>query len=331
MSLGAIVLAATIASTSRGVVVADRGSIELFDRNLRSSWRVNGVAHATKIVAGSERVAIVDALANEVTVVELANGRASRLRTAETPVDALFVGNVLYVVDRDARMLERFGADGSRTSLALAADPAFIRESNGVLFVYARAEGVVQEVRTSPFRIGRSARTSAFGSDFEVGGGSGYVVLPRPGKIAVVTLSTMKSGGAIDVGAVPVDIAFTSSGTALSARTLAVADPSAKKVWLIEGSQSLTQAVTRGFLRGLLGLGLFGGNSSQFPTGVDRVIARGGRWYAFDSSSGTLYRFTKSKSSPIAKNLAAEEFAVTADGVFIWNDAVRRLQKPTAQ
>ena len=87
----------------------------------------------------------------------------------------------------------------------------------------------------------------------------------------------------------------------------------------------MTQAFTRGFLRGLIGLGLFGSGASQFPTGVDRVFVRGNRWYAFDSSSGSLYRFTKSSSSVIAKNIRT--FVVSADGVFVWGDAVRRLHQ----
>src|SRR2546428_14086114 len=96
---------------------------------------------------------------------------------------------------------------------------------------------------------------------------------------------------------------------------------------MIEGAQSFTQAVTRGFLRGLLGLGLFGGRASQFPTGVDRVIVRGSTWFAFDTSSGTLYRFTKSRSVVLAKGIAPSAFSVGQDGVFIWNDAVRRGQR----
>jgi len=171
----------------------------------------------------------------------------------------------------------------------------------------------------------RSVRVTPFASDFEIDSKNAYVVDPQTAKIGIVNLATMQSAGSIDVGAVPVSFAFASTGTSLTARTLAVADPSAKKVWLIEGAQSLTQAFTRGFLRGLIGLGLFGSGASQFPTGVDRVFVRGARWYAFDSSSGTLYRFNKKSSSAIAKNIRG--FVVTPEGVFVWNDAVRRLHQ----
>jgi hypothetical protein len=79
-------------------------------------------------------------------------------------------------------------------------------------------------------------------------------------------------------------------------------------------------------LRGLLGLGLFGGRESQFPTGIDRVIIRGSRWYAYDTSSGTLYRVTKSRSNVLAKGVGPTAFSVGPGGVFVWDDAVRRLQ-----
>jgi hypothetical protein len=81
----------------------------------------------------------------------------------------------------------------------------------------------------------------------------------------------------------------------------------------------MTEAVARGALRGLLGLGLFGSGASQFPTGVDRVAIRGKVWVAYDSSSGTLYRFTSRTSSVVARNVPPRGFALTADGIAWWN------------
>src|SRR5207237_8267812 len=108
---------------------------------------------------------------------------------------------------------------------------------------------------------------------------------------------------------------------------VAIAGPSAERVWMTEGAQAFGQAIARGVLRGLVGLGLDGGRQAQFPAGVDRVVIRGSRSYAYDSSSGTLYRSTKSQSSVVAKNLAPTGFTVTAEGVYVWDDAVRRLQR----
>lgn len=319
--------AQSIAATPRGIVVAHDGVIELFDRAGRNAvWRTNGLPTPGAIVTSKERVAVLDPLTNEARVIELESGRATTVRTGETPIGGVFIGSALYILERDARALERIGADGTRASVSTGADPAFVRESGDRLYVYARGEGLVQEVTTAPFALSRTAHTAPFGSDFEADAKSAYVVLPRGASIAVTELASMQPAGRIEVGAVPVSFAFTSSGTALTARTLAVADPSAKKVWMIEGAQSFTQAFTRGFLRGLIGLGLFGGNVSQFPTGIDRVVASNGRWYAYDSSSGTLYRFTKSATTVVARNAGPSRWIVTPDGVFVWDDAVRRLQ-----
>jgi hypothetical protein len=315
-----------IASTTRGIVVAHDNVIELFDRAGRNLiWKTGGLPTPQTIATSNERIAVLDSLANEARIVELTTGRATTVHTGETPIAGVFIGTTLYLLERDARALERIGADGTRASVSTGADPAFLREVNGRLYVYARGEGLVQEITTNPFAIRRSVRVTPFASDFEIDSKNAYVVDPQTAKIGIVNLATMQTAGSIDVGAVPVSFAFASTGTSLTARTLAVADPSAKKVWLIEGAQSLTQAFTRGFLRGLIGLGLFGSGASQFPTGVDRVFIRGTRWYAFDSSSGTLYRFNKTSSSVIAKNTRI--FTVTADGVFVWDDAVRRLHQ----
>ena len=310
-----------VAPTVRGVVVAHDGVVEL-----PGVWSTAGVQTPESVATSKDQIAILDPLANEVRIVELATGRGRTMRTGETPVAAVFAGSALYLLERDARALERIGADGTRASISTPADPAFLRERNGTLYVYARAGGLVLEIGTAPFAVRRTARTMAFGAAFALDGRNAYVAQPRAGKVAVVNLSTMTPAGSFEAGAVPVDIDI-ASATALTASTLAVADPAMKKVWLTEGAQSTGEAFLRGFFRGLLGLGLFGGNSSQFPTGVDRVFVRGGRWYAYDSSSGTLYRFTKRMSTVVAKGISPQQFAITNNGIFVWNDEVRRLQK----
>jgi hypothetical protein len=96
------------------------------------------------------------------------------------------------------------------------------------------------------------------------------------------------------VGFVPVDAGFAHVETPLTARTLAIADPSAK---------SVDHEVTEIFPRSYRSRFFFADSSarplrrrsSQFPTGVDRVAARKAVRYAYDSSTGTLYRFTSSR------------------------------------
>lgn len=320
-----------IASTGRGVLVAHDGRVELFnDDGSRRLWSAEGVANATAIVTSPSRAAVLDALANEALLVDLADGRVTHVRTGETPIGGVFLGGDLYLLARDARTLERIALDGrrdgARVSVDTAADPAFVVAANGRLYVYARTVGELEEITTTPFAVRRRVAVPPFASDVEADGRQLDLVQPRAAKVTTVSLETL-AWSSQDVGAVPVDLAFTSNATALTGRNLAVADPSAKRVWIVEGVQSFSQAVARGFLRGLLGLGLFASRNSDFPTGVDRVLARGGRWIAYDSSGGSLYRVAGSKGALLAKEIALNQFAVTPSGVVVWNAAVRRLQK----
>jgi hypothetical protein len=323
-----LLLAVVLAVSNRGVLVAHDGSIEMFDRTATNRiWSGEGLPTPSRIVTSNQQAVIIDPLASQIRMIDLASGRGTTLRTGETPIDGTFLNGRLYLLERDARALERIGADGARASIPLAADPAFVRHAGDRIYVYSRTAGVIQEITTSPFEVRRTVAVAPFASDLELDAKNAYLIFPRGGKIRIVSLATMKNSGSFEVGAVPVDAAFASSGTALTARTLAVADPSAKRVWMVQGAESFAQAFARGFLRGLIGLGLYGGGASQFPTGIDRVIVSRSRSYAYDSSSGTLYRFTKSSSSIVAKNVAPEGFAVGDGGLYVWDNAVRRLQR----
>ncbi|MEA2465414.1 MAG: hypothetical protein QOJ98_3161 [Acidobacteriota bacterium] len=296
-----------LTSTPSGVVVAHNSQLRL-----HNGWTADGVEHPTSIASSDEQVAVLDALNNEAVIADLRTGRTTRIDTAETPIAAAFLGRELYVLARDARVLQH-----GPTRIPLAADPAFLRIASGRLYVYSRVAGVLEEIERD--RVTRRIRVAPFASDFEISGTTGYLAYPRDARIRTVDLQAMKASGEIAVGAVPTDLAFAGGGTALTARILAIADPSAKRVWLTESTQSMTEAVARGVLRGVLGLGLFGDRASQFPTGVDRVVTRGKQWIAYDSSSGTLYHFTSRKSSVVAKGVAPGAYTLTGRGVAWWN------------
>jgi len=317
--IAAPALAQQVAATKAGIVVAHHGSIELFNaKTLDVVWTTGGVLKPTLIVAGEDRVAVVDALSNEVRVVELGSGRGTTFQCGETPIGGVFLNGALYLLERDARALERIGGEGARASIEVAADPSFLRAAHDRLYVYSRAAGVLQEIT---FAVARSVNVAPFASDLQLDGNNAYLVYPREAKLRVVALATMKLAGESAVGAVPVALAFASS------HTLAVADPAAKRVWMIEGAQTFRQAFLRGFFRGLLGLGIRPNRNSDFPTGVDRVLVRGNLLFAYDTSSETLYRVAKGKSTIVAKDLQPQSFAITTDGVLVWDDAVRRLHR----
>lgn len=270
---------------------------------------MNAILLAITLIAGPNEIAVLDSLNNEVRIGD------RTVRTGETPVDAVFVGDDLYVLERDARTLS---IAGTTRRVKVEADPAFVREANGKLYVYSRATGVVEEI-TRDLAVVRRLSVAPFASDFEIVGRTGYLVFPHEAKLRTFSAAAMKTIGEIKVGAVPVDLAHAGGVT------LAIADPSAKRVWLIEGEHTLAQAFARGFIRGLLGLGLPANRHSEFPTGVDRVATRGSLWIAYDSSSGTLYRFTKSKVTVLERNVAPGSWVLTANGVEIRDGAALRL------
>jgi len=112
------------------------------------------VSDPAAIVVGADRIALLDPLNDELAVI--VNGVVTHRQTGVTPLDGVFVGRDLFVIERDARAIERFASDGTRTSLPLAADPAVVREVSGKLYVYSRVAGVLQEITTSPFALARS-------------------------------------------------------------------------------------------------------------------------------------------------------------------------------
>jgi hypothetical protein len=313
--------AQVVATSGRNIVAAHDGRVELYDPTLRRIWAADGAAHPSKIAVGAERIAVIDALANEARIFDAATGKAERVRTGETPIDVLFAGRDLYVLARDASKLERIGGP----SVAVDPDPAFMRALNNTIYVYSRLDGVVQEIDPRAMRVTRRVTLAPFASDFEIDARTGYLVYPHDAKMRTFALATMKRGNDVPAGVVPIDLAVTARANALSASKLALADPSAKRVWVVEGTQSVAKAVARGFIRGLLGLGLFTPKNSDFPTGVDRLVSKGSTTVAYDSATQTLYRLKGTKGTAIAREVAPGAFAVTENGVAVWQNNALRL------
>ena len=310
--------AQTVANTPRGVIVAHDGIIEL-----PGKWKAEGVSTPGAIAVSDIRAAVLDEIHDRVAIVDLANGRTTFARTQATPVAAAFAGNDLLVLDRDAHVLEKIG----KTSIPLAEDPEFLCAGDDRAYVYSRIDGVLQEIGIEPFATLRMIAVKPFAAAMQCDARNAYLAYPRDGHIRIVDLAKMQDAGEVAVGSAPTDVAIAGDPTALTATRLAIADPAAKRVWLVEGRQSSLQAFARGFLRGVLGVGLFRGKVTQFPTGVDRVVASGARWLAFDSSTGTLYNVTKNETNVLARGLGPHAFALTPEGVAYWQNGTLVAQK----
>ena len=316
--------AAVVAATSRGVAVAHDRVVELYDDQGRRVFSVPGVERATAIVTGDRAIAVLDAWTNAVRRIDLTDGSSLTLTTGETPVGGVFIGEDLYLLERDARAVARIGPDGTRTAVAVAADPAFIAQAGGRIYVYSRLEGLLQEIDPRG-GVSRTVSVGAFASDMAVEGNTAYLVFPREARLVSVDLRRLEVRQSVAAGGAPASVAVVGTAGALSAVKIAVADPAAKRIWITEGSQSFGAAFGRGFLRGLIGAGLFRVQSEEFPNGVDRVLSRNGVTVAFDSATGTLYRVGRRQTTVIGQQLEPQSFAVTDDGIAIWSGRSLRL------
>ena len=306
-----------VATTPGGVVVAHDGVVELFDQSGRTIWSAPGLDSATRIAVADDRIAIVDAWHDRARIVSLHDGTGPTISAPATPVDALFHGRDLFVLGRDSRTLERIGADGTRTVTDVAADPAFLRESAGMLYVYSRTPGLLQEIDPRGV-LRRTLPIASFAADMQVDGRTAYFVYPGEAKLVAIDLEKMELQRSVPAGGAPTALALVRRGNAVTAPQLAVADPSAKRLWITEGAQSFGAAFARGFMRGLLGLGIFRPTSADFPTGVDRVVSTGGVTLAFDSASGTLYRSDRGRAQIIAEGIGPKAFTIDRGLVAIW-------------
>jgi hypothetical protein len=296
-------------------------------------WSTGGVA-APRVHAVSEDgdwAAVADPVANEVAIVSTRARNAQQFRVPETPVALKFLGTDLFVLSRDGQALTRIGVRASgphshTESLPTRTDSAFLVQAGGRLYVYSRLEGAIDEIDPIGMTRTRSLRVPPHAGDMESDGKRAYLVFPRSGKMTTVSLAEMRNLGEVEVGAVPVDVALESDPNLISAGVVSVADPSSKRIWRVERSQSTAEAFGRGFLRGLLGLGLYTPRSTEFPTGIDRLWNAEGRRLAYDSSSGTLYRIAGGRSRTLARVSSPGAFAPVGPRLAVWDEPRQTLE-----
>lgn len=304
-------------------VVAEAGTVSGWDSDGRRLWSAKGTATPTAVVTGSSQGAVLDALRNEVVIVDLVSGIARSHVVAGGPTEGVFVADTLFVLARESGEVVRITRDGQQR-LAVGREPAFIRAAGDRLLVYSRIDGTLTLLDTERFRPDSRLQLDPFASDLETDGRYGYLTYPRSAQVISFSLEPLRESERFRVGAVPVDLAIVGKRTAMTAAQLAVADPSSKRIWREEGSQSMTAATARGVMRGLIGLGLYAPKSAEFPTGVDRVWFANRKLYAYDSASSSLFLVTGKKVRRRLTGVAAGEVAFTREGELVWWDAEKR-------
>ena len=310
------------------VARGDTRLVEAYDDRFASrAWSAEGVAapRITAISRDNELAAFADPIANEVVIISSISRTSRRYQVPETPVAMRFIDQILYVLSRDGGSLTRISAEESR-SVSIGPSPTHLSVSNGLILVYSSLDGSLTEF--DPDRLGavRTLALKRFASDFESDQTRAYLIYPRTGNLVVVSLRDLKQQNEFTVGAVPVDVALEGDANLISAGVVSVADPSSKRIWQVERGQSTSQAFGRGFLRGLLGLGLYSPNSAEFPTGIDRIWVEGGKRFAYDSSSGKLYQIVRGKGRLIAQTESSLAATVSGERLAVWNSDRQLLE-----
>ncbi len=328
--------ASTLLAVPKGdriVVRASAGTISALDAaSLRPLWTAPGVRRPRALVLSSDGrwAAAVDSISNQIALADVSRHSSRVLAVPETPVAAAFHGGALYVLSRDAARLSRIDpTDASVRSVEAPVAASHLLAAPEGIIVYAALTGTT--ARFDPVTLQLLARRSLnrYASDLESEGGTGYLVEPRQARLTVFSLETLAVEEERAAGAVPVDVEVEAPANAARGARIAIADPSSKRVWRDEGAQSTAAAVGRGFLRGLLGLGLYRPGSTAFRSGVDRVAAIGGRIWAFDTSTGSLYAVRGESAKKVASGLTWGSFAPLGEDVLVARgDSIERIDLP---
>lgn len=337
--LAALTLIASSALASKAVVAhlpaerlvlvarGDRGTIEARDDRFGMPvWSAEGLntPRLSAVSSSGSLAAFGDPLNNEVLLISAKSRMPQRYEVSQTPVAMLFLDEVLYVLSRDEPALTRI--EGERIqSVVVPPSPTHLAESGKRLLVYSSQEGTLTEFDAA-LQQTRNTAVSRYGSDLEAEPAHVYLVFPRSGKMSVLSLPELRPVNEFTVGAVPVDLDPGSDGNLLSPGAVSVADPSSKRVWQVDRPQTATEAFGRGFLRGLLGLGLYSAGSSEFPTGIDRVWTAGGKTLAYDSSSSKLYQMVGGKGRLVAETDSALAVAVVGGRLAVWRPERKALE-----
>jgi hypothetical protein len=267
--------------------------------------------------AGSGRAVVLDPASDRVLVVDTADGRSWQHQVEGTPIEAVASRDGVYVLARDSGRLVRI-VDETMTSVAgSGGDATFLRFSSGDFYVYRRTAGALDRYGPDLSPAGMLA-VPPFASAMQFDGDRAWLAYPQRGTILSVMLPGMTLEGEVRVGGAPVDLAIAARADALTATRLLIADPSLRVVWTTEGLQSMGRAIARGFLRGLLGLGLYRDRALEVPTPVDRVFVAGNTRFGLDSVSGTLYRLERRSAVPVARDVCTSCLVSDGESLFVW-------------
>jgi DNA-binding beta-propeller fold protein YncE len=273
------------------IVVAHDNAIDGFDRTgEKKMWSAKGLESPSAIAVSPDgsMAVVLDGFANRVALVTLADGAVEFHETPATPLAAVFFGRDAWIILRDRSSVMRLS---DQKEVPVALDPAFIVAGVDNLYVYSRAEGVLQEIDPKAAAMRRTVETGSGGSDLEIRRYEAFVCRPMVGKIAAIDLLKMTSRD-IPCGETPMDVAFDNVGTSY------IADPTKQIAYVSKDPGE--------------------GRPVNLPTPADRIVSGGAGAYAFDSNCRTIYRISGHIAGTVATGVDA---FVSTDKTLFWWDA----------
>lgn len=299
--------------------VANAGKIELRDRSneLIGLWK-----------GPSEPVGLARSADGSIIATATRDGNVYTVRSRELTITStglsitglLYADDLLWVLDGYTGDLIRGDGETFEQVARLGPDSALMRHGSGSIYVAARGSAELVRLDSTTGVILARVPIPAQVADMELDGEAIYLALPQRGEILVLGAEDLEKREQFRLGSAPVDLARGSRGTALTAGLIWVADPVLGAVIGEERSQSMSAAVSRGFLRGVLGIGTARADVRKLPGRPSRVVRSGAGVVAQELTTGVLWRIEGNRVVELGRAAAGAFAADEASDLVAWLD-----------
>ena len=203
---------------SRSLIVAIGGSnpsISGFSLQGEKLWSRAGLPHPflVEVDPNSSRMALLDAMSDLVQILDSRGDSSFLLAVPATPIAVEFHDEDAIILCRDGHKLLRIRSGRIEQTADLPPGTAFLQRHGDSVLVYSPITGELLQLDALTLTVRHALQLDRFASDLEADKNNAYLVYPRGGTVAVVSIPQMKPAGRLTIGAVPVDLAIDRSAT----------------------------------------------------------------------------------------------------------------------
>lgn len=268
--------------------VARDGAIEIHTPDSASPITLAGAPDPV-VLAVSEDGSRTAVASSDGTVLLLGPSERTTIDSSLAITELRFSGDVLWALDglRGILLME---ARGSFTRVGeFGPDSRMLATHEESVYLVAQSAREVVRIDSSTGAVLHRGSIPDAAGDMTIAASGVYLTLPRTGEVLVLDRLGLVERERFRLGRAPTGVAITGTGGALGPATIWVADPATGGVISDEASQSMPAAISRGFLRGLLGLGLANARVHELPGRPSRVQAAAGGVIAQELTTGVLW------------------------------------------